>query len=292
MLFYAIIQLVLFGGFIILITKQLFYLMQKKIPFFQSKKAPTPTKKISIYREAPDSTHGRNCNKCIAGYEIEFPFNPYPAQIVLMFKILQSLKENKNSLLESPTGTGKSLALLCSTLAWQLKELENNLSAVWYEKKLKNKRLDVSVKPEQNNNNNNSPVTVKTDSEDSDLSTSSKKKRLPTFLYSEDSDDDFRPSKKPKSAVHSNTKEIKLKDGCIDKLLSYAATPPPHMPSSSIEPIVVDDSSNSMCAVECQKSCEAPQNSVMESTPPTSEFLNIFLYSIHSDKHSTMVFAE
>ena len=250
--------------------------MQKRIPFFPSKKqVATPGKKVPLYREAANSTHGRSCRKCIASYDIDFPFEPYPAQLVLMYKILMSLREKENSLLESPTGTGKSLALLCSTLAWQLKELEANLSAVWFEKKLKNKRIDISVKqekPEPNNNNNN-PVTVKTESEGSNQSNSCKKKRLPTFINPEDDDDDFRPSKKPKSAVPSDAKQIKLKDGCIDKLLSYAATPPARMTSSSLDTIVIDDSSNSMCAMECQKSCEIPKNSTMESvqsTTPTS----------------------
>ncbi|KAF2348486.1 P-loop containing nucleoside triphosphate hydrolase, partial [Trinorchestia longiramus] len=33
-------------------------------------------------------------------------------------QILKGLQKGENCLLESPTGSGKSLALLCSTLAW------------------------------------------------------------------------------------------------------------------------------------------------------------------------------
>lgn len=55
----------------------------------------------------------------MGGIRINFPFKAYPSQVVLMSKIIKALQEKKHALLESPTGTGKSLALLCATLAWQ-----------------------------------------------------------------------------------------------------------------------------------------------------------------------------
>jgi len=46
------------------------------------------------------------------------------AQKQMMSKIIQSLKNSQNALLESPTGSGKSLALLCSALGWLESEKE------------------------------------------------------------------------------------------------------------------------------------------------------------------------
>ena len=55
----------------------------------------------------------------IRGIEVEFPKDPYPCQIDYMTKVISALQSGNNALLESPTGTGKSLCLLCSCLAWQ-----------------------------------------------------------------------------------------------------------------------------------------------------------------------------
>lgn len=56
----------------------------------------------------------------INGYSIQFPYTPYDAQVQFMTKVIDTLdKPRSHALLESPTGTGKSLALLCSTLSWQ-----------------------------------------------------------------------------------------------------------------------------------------------------------------------------
>lgn len=72
----------------------------------------------------------------INGIKIEFPFEPYELQVDYMRKVIEALNEKQNAVLESPTGklliflnnnfatcldfpgTGKTLCLLTSTLAW------------------------------------------------------------------------------------------------------------------------------------------------------------------------------
>lgn len=56
----------------------------------------------------------------ISGIPVTFPFEPYDVQKTYMQKVIESLQNNTNALLESPTGTGKTLCLLCSSLAWLL----------------------------------------------------------------------------------------------------------------------------------------------------------------------------
>ncbi|KAJ8756103.1 hypothetical protein K2173_024650 [Erythroxylum novogranatense] len=47
-----------------------------------------------------------------------FPYNPYPIQIDFMEALYRSLDQGGVSLLESPTGTGKTLSIICSALQW------------------------------------------------------------------------------------------------------------------------------------------------------------------------------
>jgi hypothetical protein len=49
------------------------------------------------------------CEHLICGYKVYFSEGrkPFPAQLAVISKVLQALKDKKNALLESPTGTGK-----------------------------------------------------------------------------------------------------------------------------------------------------------------------------------------
>ncbi len=58
----------------------------------------------------------------IGGVDVQFPFQPYPSQLALMSALVRAVKTRTHACLESPTGSGKSLALLCSALAWHAQE--------------------------------------------------------------------------------------------------------------------------------------------------------------------------
>ena len=55
----------------------------------------------------------------IKGIEVLFPFKPYDCQLTYMEKVIDTLQDGSSALLESPTGTGKTLSLLCSVLGWR-----------------------------------------------------------------------------------------------------------------------------------------------------------------------------
>ena len=74
----------------------------------------------------------------INGIEVYFPYPPYECQLNYMTKgkilcnlVIEALNNKSIAALESPTGTGKTLCLLCSSLGWvnaKRKELMNSSS--------------------------------------------------------------------------------------------------------------------------------------------------------------------
>ncbi|KAI9221711.1 helicase C-terminal domain-containing protein [Blastocladiella britannica] len=74
----------------------------------------------------------------LEGIRVRFPYEAYECQRVFMAKVIASLKSSTHALLESPTGTGKTLALLCAALAWREHQLQVGLPAI----KLENKDAD------------------------------------------------------------------------------------------------------------------------------------------------------
>ncbi|EAY13620.1 helicase, putative [Trichomonas vaginalis G3] len=61
---------------------------------------------------------------------IHFPYKPYPLQETYMSKVIESCDTGNYAILESPTGTGKTLSLLCSVLSWR--QQRNTSSRIIY----------------------------------------------------------------------------------------------------------------------------------------------------------------
>ncbi|PIO71845.1 DNA repair helicase [Teladorsagia circumcincta] len=72
--------------------------------------------------------------------EFSFPFPPYNIQLDLMREIKQCIEKEQVGIFESPTGTGKSLSVLCATMTW-LEEFEKKTE----EELLKQSRLTEEV---------------------------------------------------------------------------------------------------------------------------------------------------
>uniref|UniRef100_A0A915IP59 Helicase ATP-binding domain-containing protein n=1 Tax=Romanomermis culicivorax TaxID=13658 RepID=A0A915IP59_ROMCU len=87
-----------------------------------------------------------SCEFPVSGVSVKFPYTAYRSQKAMIYKIISAIKARKNVLLESPTGSGKTVSLLCSTLAWQLSEYERVESELFDERKrqMNNKLMRLS----------------------------------------------------------------------------------------------------------------------------------------------------
>lgn len=61
----------------------------------------------------------------VAGVPVDFPYEAYEVQLAYMEKVILALSRGQNALLESPTGTGKTLSLLCAALGWRRAMVES-----------------------------------------------------------------------------------------------------------------------------------------------------------------------
>ncbi|KAJ8312439.1 hypothetical protein KUTeg_009812 [Tegillarca granosa] len=125
--------------------------------------------------------------RMINGVEIIFPCKPYPSQFSMMDKVIKGIVRRQNCLLESPTGSGKSLALLCSALAWQVAEYdkkeqedknENDSCCTCNMAKEEKLEKDGSV----NNANNNNTIPVEDEKQEANS----------IITIPDDDDNDFR----------------------------------------------------------------------------------------------------
>ena len=67
----------------------------------------------------------------VAGETIRFPFKPYKTQLILINQALHAIQKKQNALLESPTGTGKTIAILSAVLAWKERNLDLNTPIIY-----------------------------------------------------------------------------------------------------------------------------------------------------------------
>ena len=101
-------------------------------------------KKDQSIREIPIDTikASKQTKLDINGITIYFPHVPYENQIVYMSKVIEACNKGSIAGLESPTGTGKTLCLLCATLGW-LRNKRKELS----EKRFKNDFDEIETIP-------------------------------------------------------------------------------------------------------------------------------------------------
>lgn len=94
--------------------------LHRNISLIFVKSSKTSTSFPSIYTHFTNFT-GKSEMVVLAinGIQVDFPYAPYPPQIRYMSSVIESLRAGHNALLESPTGTGKTLCLLCAALAWR-----------------------------------------------------------------------------------------------------------------------------------------------------------------------------
>uniref|UniRef100_A0A6G1SHA2 DNA 5'-3' helicase n=1 Tax=Aceria tosichella TaxID=561515 RepID=A0A6G1SHA2_9ACAR len=86
----------------------------------------------------------------LGGLDVEFPYKPYGIQRAMMARIIVAYTNKQNCLIESPTGTGKSLSLICSSLAWQQRsKLDSRpfVSASYSEKQVAERMAKLKNRP-------------------------------------------------------------------------------------------------------------------------------------------------
>jgi ATP-dependent helicase YprA (DUF1998 family) len=85
--------------------------------------APIPTEKSNAHDDVSALTDNTNDNDNPKAndspfFRWGFPFEPYGIQVDFMQCLYNTLEQGQCAILESPTGTGKTLSIICSALHW------------------------------------------------------------------------------------------------------------------------------------------------------------------------------
>ncbi|CAB3403194.1 unnamed protein product [Caenorhabditis bovis] len=82
-------------------------------------------------------------------HPFSFPFQPYEIQLKLMNEIRNCIENRQVGIFESPTGTGKSLSVLCATMTW----LEEENERIERELKMKMEETKENIAKAENDDN-------------------------------------------------------------------------------------------------------------------------------------------
>ena len=80
------------------------------------------SKKRAVVAAAAEPAATKQPKPCADEHPFGFPFPPYGVQEQLMRSLYRCLDDGGVGVFESPTGTGKSLSLLCATVRWLLEQ--------------------------------------------------------------------------------------------------------------------------------------------------------------------------
>ena len=90
--------------------------------FFQKKRktlnldalpAALPPSPFFRHRDEPSQSPLEMVHYVLSGTDVDFPHAAYGTQLVLMGKVIAAADQGRHALLEAPTGSGKTAALLC-----------------------------------------------------------------------------------------------------------------------------------------------------------------------------------
>lgn len=92
--------------------------------------APSSADPRPSTEDATADTSARLPTPARTGAAFSFPYpTPYSIQLDLMTALFEAIEGRKVAVFESPTGTGKSLSLICATFTW-LRENEKRREAI------------------------------------------------------------------------------------------------------------------------------------------------------------------